>query len=141
MAYPTYQNFIIRSHIESARGEMMDNIKMMEEFYTKNRTMCGKTETDGTCSAMPTPVASTAADTYKISIKPDKFNGGGGNSYIIASEPNNEAKFSENTKTNKQVYLLYYSNGSGFVKCTKAGFEAALNAASSPNAGDGCSIM
>lgn len=143
IAYPTYQNFIIRSHIESARGEMMDNIKMMEEFYTKNRTMCQTVnKTNGTCATMPDPVASTAADTYDTGINADKFNGGGSNSYIITSQPNDKAKFSNTTLNSKQVYLLYYSNGSGFVKCTVSGYNAALNATtSSANAGDGCSIM
>lgn len=154
IAYPTYQNFIIRSHIEAARGEMMDNIRMMEEHYSKNRTMCGKTKTDGTCDnnhtddnvikGMPKPISNPQADTYDTSIEIDKFNGSKGNSYIISSVPNDKSKFSDNTKNNKEVNLLYYSNGSGFVKCTKAGYDAALAAtggSSSSSNDTGCSIM
>lgn len=138
IAYPTYQNFIIRSHIEAARGEMMDNIRMMEEHYSKNRTMC---ETSTTCPKMPTAVANPQADTYDTAINADKFNGSTGNSYIITSMPNDNAKFSNTTLNTKEVYLLYYSNGSGFVKCTAPAYNAALSATKDSSDSTGCSIM
>lgn len=154
IAYPTYQNYIIRSHIEAARGEMMDNIRMMEEHYAKNRTMCGKTKTDGTCDTsytkdseniiegMPKAIENPQADTYNTFIKIDNFNGGKGNSYIILSQPDKtKSKFSDNTINNKQVHLLYYSNGSGFVKCNAEGVSKAVAAKSTDADAEGCSIM
>lgn len=151
MAYPTYQNFIIRGHMDAARGEMMDNIRMMEKFYAENHTMCVQTNADGTCKeeidtqnpdldkGMPEPIANPQADSYDTTIRSDKFNGSRGNSYIIVSKPNSKSGFAGNT--NKEIYLLYYSNGSGFVKCTHAAWEKAKNAKPDDEDEKGCSAM
>lgn len=151
IAYPTYQNFIIRGHIEAARGDMMVNIRMMEEYYAKNRTMCATQNADGTCKTMPPPTITPeerdenpdyAHLTYDTLIKEDVFNGNQGSSYIILSQPNRKrTKFSQNTIDNKQVHLLYYSNGSGFVKCTAAGAAKAVAAKPTDADTEGCSIM
>lgn len=142
IAYPTYQNYIIRSHMEAARGEMMDNIRMMEEHYSKNRTMCATRNTNGTCKTMPTAIPNPQAESYNTFIKEDAFNGNSGNSYIILSQPDKrKSKFSDNTINNRQVHLLYYSNGSGFVKCNAAGVAKAVAAKPTDANAEGCSIM
>lgn len=153
IAYPTYQNYIIRSHMEAARGEIMDNIRMMEEHYAKNRTMCATKKDDGTCDTshtnkgkniiegMPKAIENPQADTYDTIIKVDSFNGGKGDSYIIISQPNAKSRFSSNTIDNKDVHLLYYSNGSGFVKCNSTALTKAVYAKPTDKDETGCSVM
>lgn len=141
MAYPTYQNFIIRGRIESARSEIIDNIRMMETYYAQNRTMCKTTHsTNGSCLTMPDPVSRPDADTYNTLISRDAFSGSNANNYVIVSLPE-DGVYSSSTLQNKEVYLLYYSNGSGYVKCTASGYNAALTATEGEQAGSGCSMM
>lgn len=143
IAYPSYMQYIQRARIEAARAEMADNIRMMEQHYAKNRTMCATKNTNNTCASMPTPVANIAADFYDTNIIADPMSKDSG-SYIITSVPNDKARYSETTLANRELHLLYYSNGSGFVKCTKAGFDkvkAQTTTEGDANDSTGCSVM
>lgn len=143
IAYPSYMNYIQRARIEAARAEMADNIRLMEQHYAKNRTMCKSNadkNTNGTCKAMPVPTANPAAEFYDTAIIVDKMSKDA-SSYVITSTPNNTAKYSDNTKNTKQLYLLYYSNGSGFVKCTKSGYDKVITQTDTTDNANGCSVM
>lgn len=140
IAYPSYMQYIQRARMESARAEIADNVRMMEQHYAKNRTMCATKKTDNTCASMPTPVENIAADFYDTSIIIDPMSKDS-SSYIITSIPNSKAKYSETTLANRELHLLYYSNGSGYVKCTKAGFEKVKSQTDATGDSTGCSVM
>lgn len=139
-AYPSYINYIQRARMEAARAEMTDNIRLMEQHYAKNRTMCATKNADNTCASMPAPAENIAADFYDTTIESDPMNQDA-SSYIILSIPNNKANYSTNTLNKKQLYMLYYSNGSGYVKCTKAGFEKVKSQTDATGDSTGCSVM
>lgn len=144
IAYPSYQNFIIRGRMEAARSDMVDSIRNMEKHYETYRTMCaitkGAPELDSSgkyCSRMPTANAVNAEGSkYETKILRDDFNLNTG-TYLVGSEPKAKV-YSDSTLNNKEVYLLYYSSGSGFVKCNKNGYE---QASSGKDVVDGCSVM
>lgn len=148
IAYPSYMQYIQRARIEAARAEMADNIRMMEQHYAKKRTMCKSPEdtdknADGTCKNMPAHIENPAADFYDTRIIADPMSKDSG-SYIITSVPNDKARYSDTTLANRELHLLYYSNGSGFVKCTKAGFDkvkAQTTTEGDANDSTGCSVM
>lgn len=142
IAYPSYMNFIQRGRMEAARSEIVDNIKLMEEHYAKYRKMCAESDktTTGACRTLPSAVANANADFYDTRIQPDPFSNNT-SSYIIASEPNTKAGYSSNTVEKKQLHLLYYSNGSGYVKCTKTAYDEALKAKAGDSDTAGCTVM
>lgn len=141
IAYPNYMQYVQRARMEAARAEMTDNIRMMEEHYAKNRTVCEISNANGSCKTMPSAVENIAAEHYDTKIIADPMNPDSSN-YVITSVPNGKAKYSSATLNNKQLYMLYYSNGSGFTKCTKGGYDKVVKQKNADNSNsDGCSVM
>lgn len=41
IAYPSYMNFVRKTRLENARGDLMENAKRLEHFYSQNHTFNG----------------------------------------------------------------------------------------------------
>lgn len=140
IAYPNYMQYIQRARMEAARAEMADNIRMMEQHYAKNRTMCENKDSNNLCTSMPKAIENAAADFYDTSIIADPMSTNS-SSYIIISVPNAKNKYTNSTLQTRQLYLLYYSNGSGYVKCTQSGFEKVKTQNNPSDDSNGCSVV
>ena len=38
IAVPSYQNFVLKGRREAARADLIDNVRLLENFYSKNKT-------------------------------------------------------------------------------------------------------
>ena len=38
IAIPSYQKFVLKSRREAARADLMDNVRILENYYSKNKT-------------------------------------------------------------------------------------------------------
>lgn len=90
IAWPSYQSFVHKTHLEDARADLLENAQTLEKFYSKNHTFTGAPALTNTKSGnfysiqfYPT-VANPAGDTYQIAAVPTD----GTNDYLLYNDKN-----------------------------------------------------
>ena len=77
IAYPTYQQYVRKTRMESARSDLIENVRKLEDYYNKNKSFTGFKSTDliQTKSNDYFTLTLVASDNdYEITAKPTSKN-------------------------------------------------------------------
>ena len=77
IAYPTYQKYVRKTRMESARSDLIENVRKLEDYYHKNKSFTGFKSTDliQTKSNDYFTLTLVASDNdYEITAKPTSKN-------------------------------------------------------------------
>lgn len=79
IAYPTYQNYVIKAREENVRADMSENISLLERYYSLNKTFSTYTDAQLTKKRSETFFTITGAykeSSYTLTAKPTAANSG-----------------------------------------------------------------
>lgn len=129
IAYPNYENYMQAMRLDRARTNVAKITQQLELIYAKQKTFC--TGTSPCDVNVASYVDSGTRDVYNISVRGEASN------YTIYAEPKN-GMYSETTRTNKKVFLVYDSRTTTFARCTSAGLSESK---AKRDPGSGCEVM
>lgn len=79
IAYPTYQNYVIKAREENVRADMSENISLLERYYSLNKTFSTYTNAQLTKKRSETFFTITGAyeeSSYTLTATPTEANSG-----------------------------------------------------------------
>ncbi|PIT16637.1 hypothetical protein BGI32_04260 [Snodgrassella alvi] len=78
IAYPSYNNYVIKAREQNARADIVRNVNKLERYYAKNKTFSGYTDTlEQDKSATYFTFAGTyEPDSYRLVATPTAANSG-----------------------------------------------------------------
>ncbi|MBI0129548.1 MULTISPECIES: type IV pilin protein [Snodgrassella] len=79
IAYPTYQNYVIKAREENVRADMSENISLLERYYSLNKTFSTYTDAQLTKKRSETFFTITGAyeeSSYTLTATPTEANSG-----------------------------------------------------------------
>lgn len=79
IAYPTYQNYVIKAREENVRADMSENISLLERYYSLNKTFSTYTDAQLTKKRSETFFTITGAykeSSYTLTATPTAANSG-----------------------------------------------------------------
>lgn len=79
IAYPTYQNYVIKAREENVRADMSENISLLERYYSLNKTFNTYTDAQLTKKRSETFFTITGAykeSSYTLTATPTAANSG-----------------------------------------------------------------
>ena len=79
IAYPTYQNYVIKAREENVRADISENISLLERYYSLNKTFSTYTDTQLTKKRSEkffTIKGDYRASSYTLTATPTKANSG-----------------------------------------------------------------
>lgn len=79
IAYPTYQNYVVKAREENVRADMSENISLLERYYSLNKTFSTYTDAQLTKKRSETFFTITGAykeSSYTLTATPTAANSG-----------------------------------------------------------------
>lgn len=96
IAYPTYQKYVRKTRMESARSDLIENVRKLEDYYHKNKSFTGFKSTD--------LIQTKSNDYFTLTLDATD------NDYKLTAKPT--------TKNKKENQNAIYSSLEGMFLCT-----------------------
>ena len=96
IAYPTYQKYVRKTRMESARSDLIENVRKLEDYYHKNKSFTGFKSTD--------LIQTKSNDYFTLTLAASD------NDYEITAKPT--------TKNKKEKQSAIYKSLEGMFLCT-----------------------
>ena len=96
IAYPTYQQYVRKTRMESARSDLIENVRKLEDYYNKNKSFTGFKSTD--------LIQTKSNDYFTLTLAASD------NDYEITAKPT--------TKNKKEKQSAIYKSLEGMFLCT-----------------------
>lgn len=96
IAYPTYQQYVRKTRMESARSDLIENVRKLEDYYNKNKSFTGFKSTD--------LIQTKSNDYFTLTL--------------VASDNDYEITAKPTTKNKKEKQSAIYKSLEGMFLCT-----------------------